>query len=494
MTQIQEILDDSASAKDFIDDFIKSDDPRFEGKSKSKRKEMALAAYYAKQRESVEDEEEEGQTLQEALKSKKSYEAMHNYLHTFHNKSISPDVASSIMKHGAGTNDKFHDDYARHALLFSGHLDDNSLDDVSSHIASQKKSTNQLDKNFHKNVNSVGTLRAAVRMGTPDTIADAKKSITADHKHAIFAHGSEEDKKFVLQHGLANKTQLSHSLESGSAGVKEAAINHLRALKDAGSDKHSDLIAKHLPDSKPSFLDRASAKFSSAISGMKQTASDIMAKRAAANAPRKRIAPSFNNAHIMGLNLPKNKALTVENITEDLFDSIATDDLIAAKDQLQTVLSAKVAETLEGMKQQIAQGLFNEKSSCESTSEALEEGMKLVGTHHSDCGTKTAKVYKDSDWDEYRVKHFKNGKHLSDGDYHTSDKDDAHGTAKQFIKESLEEESPEKFAHYFGTKVKGYKVQITDSRQPVGGITLPVDNKAHAKKVAQAHNALPWNF
>ncbi len=429
---------------------------------------------------------------------------MHNYLHTFYNKSISADVSSSIMKHGAGTNDKFHDDYARHALLFSGHLDDNSLDDVSSHIASQKKSTNELDKNFHKNVNSVGTLRAAVRMGTPDTIADAKKSITADHKHAIFAHGSEEDKKFVLQHGLANKTQLSHSLDSGSAGVKEAAINHLRALKDAGSDKHSDLIAKHLPDSKPSFLDRASAKFSSAISGMKQTASDIMAKRAAANAPRKRIAPSFNNAHIMGLNLPKNKALTVENITEDLFDSIATDDLVAAKDQLQTVLSAKVAETLEGMKQQIAQGLFNEATQYASGDWHVTDEVN-GGIHSTHSTPRKAKNMADKlnakDYDDNKNDDSRSSGNLFHNRYGTraaSSTKKASDLAKKgtclATSESLEEESPEKFAHYFGTKVKGYKVQITDSRQPVGGITLPVDNKAHAKKVAQAHNALPWNF
>tara|TARA_B110000263_G_scaffold243294_1_gene249837 strand:+ start:613 stop:738 length:126 start_codon:yes stop_codon:yes gene_type:complete len=33
---------------DYIDDFVKSDAPQFKGKSKEKRKEMAIAAYYAK--------------------------------------------------------------------------------------------------------------------------------------------------------------------------------------------------------------------------------------------------------------------------------------------------------------------------------------------------------------------------------------------------------------------------------------------------------------
>lgn len=55
---INEVLGKDASAGDWIHDFVHSDNPKFKGKSKAKRKEMALAAYYAKQRnEEVEVEE-----------------------------------------------------------------------------------------------------------------------------------------------------------------------------------------------------------------------------------------------------------------------------------------------------------------------------------------------------------------------------------------------------------------------------------------------------
>jgi hypothetical protein len=47
---IQEVLSKDASAGDWIHDFVHSDNPKFAGKSKEKRKQMALAAYYAKQR------------------------------------------------------------------------------------------------------------------------------------------------------------------------------------------------------------------------------------------------------------------------------------------------------------------------------------------------------------------------------------------------------------------------------------------------------------
>ena len=48
--QLAEVLSKDASAGEWISDFIKSDNPKFAGKSREKRKQMALAAYYAKQR------------------------------------------------------------------------------------------------------------------------------------------------------------------------------------------------------------------------------------------------------------------------------------------------------------------------------------------------------------------------------------------------------------------------------------------------------------
>lgn len=45
--QINEVLGKDASAGEWISDFIKSDNPKFAGKSKEERKRMALGAYYA---------------------------------------------------------------------------------------------------------------------------------------------------------------------------------------------------------------------------------------------------------------------------------------------------------------------------------------------------------------------------------------------------------------------------------------------------------------
>jgi hypothetical protein len=59
---INEVLSKDASAGAWIHDFVHSDNPKFAGKSKAKRKEMALGAYYAKQRN------EEAEAVDEALK------------------------------------------------------------------------------------------------------------------------------------------------------------------------------------------------------------------------------------------------------------------------------------------------------------------------------------------------------------------------------------------------------------------------------------------
>jgi hypothetical protein len=56
VSELQEVLSKDASAGEWIHDFVHSDNPKFAGKSKEKRKEMALGAYYAKKR----NEEVEG--------------------------------------------------------------------------------------------------------------------------------------------------------------------------------------------------------------------------------------------------------------------------------------------------------------------------------------------------------------------------------------------------------------------------------------------------
>jgi hypothetical protein len=85
--------------------------------------------------------------------------------------------------------------------------------------------------------------------------------------------------------------------------------------------------------------------------------------------------------------------------------------------------------------------------------ETLDEALKLTATHTN--GNRTAKVYRDKEWEEHRVKHFVDGVHQEKADYHTDDKEEAHSHAKQWanregvhaVKEGVEDPSDEILHH-----------------------------------------------
>jgi hypothetical protein len=66
-----EKLSNSATQKDYIDDFEKSDAPQFQGKSKEKRREMAIAAYLSKNENYTHELNEWGEITEKDDKSGK---------------------------------------------------------------------------------------------------------------------------------------------------------------------------------------------------------------------------------------------------------------------------------------------------------------------------------------------------------------------------------------------------------------------------------------
>ncbi len=314
--------------------------------------------------------------LNEALKSKKTYDEMSSHVaaikdDTFHN------VAHAVL-HNAPQEDRQQNDYARHAVLFNSRLSDQHLNAVADHVAKQGKTSNELDKNFHKNVNSVATLRTALKSKSSDMVNDAKKALTSDHKNAIMSHGTEHEKEFVISNGLASKTHLSNALEGGDKHIKRFAMDHLQHLKDTGSTLHADLIAKHLPKenstkqnkdfnhvddksdsdtihvnskgsvvpkNKPSFISRVKDKFSSAIGSIKKSAGVL----ATSKPKQQRIEPAFEGTEEMTIST---------TLAESLFDAIAASDLVGATEQLDLAMSSKVSEKMEEIKEKIAKEMF----------------------------------------------------------------------------------------------------------------------------------------
>lgn len=75
---LEEKLNPSMGAAKYIQDFVKSKDPRFEGKTKKERIKMALGAFYGAKNESVETEETD--TIDEAYGDKRNYKKHHIYV------------------------------------------------------------------------------------------------------------------------------------------------------------------------------------------------------------------------------------------------------------------------------------------------------------------------------------------------------------------------------------------------------------------------------
>lgn len=118
--------------------------------------------------------------------------------------------------------------------------------------------------------------------------------------------------------------------------------------------------------------------------------------------------------------------------------------------------------------------------------EALIEGLRLIKTYTN--GNKMAKVYKDNEWQEHRVKFYTDGKHHVDADHH-SDAEDAHATARHQIglKEEIHIKSrPIKFKN--GDKVKVDAPHITVKGKSIHGKTGTVGHDAHGDWMGTTHH------
>lgn len=65
--------------------------------------------------------------------------------------------------------------------------------------------------------------------------------------------------------------------------------------------------------------------------------------------------------------------------------------------------------------------------------------MKRLETisNESTTPTRCAKVYRDSEWQEWRVRFFIDDEHQTEADYHTDDKADAQHTARSWAWKNL---------------------------------------------------------
>jgi len=103
--------------------------------------------------------------------------------------------------------------------------------------------------------------------------------------------------------------------------------------------------------------------------------------------------------------------------------------------------------------------------------------LRLMKTHTD--GNKTAKVYKDADFGEYRVKHYVDGKHQTKADYHTDDVSDANSTAGSFLRS--QRASGGRTRKNDGGGLDSYNMRALEKRSQYGAPSNSLANQARVQ-------------
>jgi len=241
--ELNEVLGKDAQAGAWIHDFVHSDNPKFAGKSKEKRKQMALAAYYSKQNEEVEIEEalKGGQVNLDKNKNgkldKKDFEMLRKedldeQLHPEADKvlkHIKPEHRAKYTAHLA--NGVYKGDYAdRTAVLkaakAAGHLNEESVDEstVPEHMKGKQKPYVSSDgKGNHEVLGNTGQVKATFTQkehgkdAKANAVAHLKKNYDAYMKEDI-----QEANAFTLDKRpsiFRQGTSTMHDVKKTSTGT-----------------------------------------------------------------------------------------------------------------------------------------------------------------------------------------------------------------------------------------------------------------------------------
>ena len=112
--------------------------------------------------------------------------------------------------------------------------------------------------------------------------------------------------------------------------------------------------------------------------------------------------------------------------------------------------------------------------------------MRLLKNHVNEKTGKGAKVYFDGEWDEYKVKHFDKGQHVKNADYHTDDRNDAHDTAKHWIKTKSQNE--EVISELTKKLLNRYRIKATDQTSSRQVMMLGKTKKDRSKGIEMSDN------
>mgnify|MGYP003340570561 CR=1 FL=1 len=214
--KLDEVLTKSTPAGEWIHDFVHSDNPKFAGKSAAKRKQMALAAYYAKKNESA--AASQNSTAEVDMREAKEEHFVHvsdgsKYDEAPHDKDVEH-VKKGAMIHGgkwAGHSDKgafFKFGSKDDAERFKHHVDKcphrSCYADLTEAVEYKGIGTDVVDKK--KVLNPPIPLTQKKK-----TVKDFKESIELIAKHEVKADAPHKDGGHVILSKSSNKWHVLHN-------------------------------------------------------------------------------------------------------------------------------------------------------------------------------------------------------------------------------------------------------------------------------------------
>ena len=241
---VKEALDPKADAGEWISDFVHSTNPKFDGKSKEKRKEMALAAYYQARRDAGLKEEvmteatagelgKKAHALSSAANTAKDHKAAAN-AHYKAAEAFRRHTTANAAKTGKKADDA-HDAALKHEELGDKHLEK----------AMTKKESTQITENVAGDVRAVDLTTAANQASALAHSAPAEAGALAHHDAATKAHQHAADHYRVYAHH-AGDPELRRAAEIHHKFHTDMAQHHtLKGVSLSMDNKPADNVNRY---------------------------------------------------------------------------------------------------------------------------------------------------------------------------------------------------------------------------------------------------------
>jgi hypothetical protein len=263
---VKEMLDPKDDAGVWISDFVHSTNPKFDGKSKEERKQMALAAWYAARRDAGLKEEvmteatagelgKKAHALSSAANTAKGHKAAAN-AHYKAAEAFRRHTTANAAKTGKKADDA-HDAALKHEELGDKHLEK----------AMTKKESTQITENVAGDARAVDLTTAANQASALAHSAPAEAgalmhhdAATKAHQHAadhyrVYAHhaGDPELRRAAeIHHKFHTDMAQHHTLKGVSLSVSEQTVNEALKHDENISKKAHDLSAAAKKSNTPS--------------------------------------------------------------------------------------------------------------------------------------------------------------------------------------------------------------------------------------------------